>query len=661
MNSPKEVWLDLSQLRFIQQIGAGGFAVVWLAECLGTRVAVKIFCPAPRYGRSAPFFEAMFLREAALCAKQSHSNLVAYRGLARLRPGTLPGLASSSWAILSDFCDGGSLRDLLVGRALTWLLDVAAALAFLHGSSPTVIHRDVKAENQVDPSRPVMLRAKQSAVALPSEEAGTPEVAGLAAAAGHGGECQCDSSPDPHGGVGAGVQQRGERGSQQHPSQPCQQPHHHNHHHHDPALPHNSRLPVRVISSRSIGQQPPQLTTAAAGRMSTAGSSVGREKSSALPDIAESESSIVMAATGAAGGSAATAAAASFGDRLEKLSEASIGSSVAGDGSASGAGCGGSGGGDLLAPQARSLESSVFADGPHDAAGWCEAALHEMQEQQEQQRQEPPLIVMLVQPGSSFPQLAASGVMTAAGDARQGDAKEGGRGGDMAAADSGRGSTLLAAGGGSGLQPSDDGQAAAAAADALGTGPHFGVLAYEMLTGQLLIQAFFGRGGSGGGAGMQWAMQKPADYARMVSEGFRPPRPHHLSDAQWELVCRCWHQDPCERPPMAEVAAALNHMISELIEASASERLVAETLTAAAASGRWGRAAKSTAANGRTSRATPARQSGGQTARDPHSSSGGSGAAAGTAGVAGSPTPRKESTALDGSGTPACGCGCVIC
>mgnify|MGYP001807665493 CR=1 FL=1 len=54
-----------------------------------------------------------------------------------------------------------------------------------------------------------------------------------------------------------------------------------------------------------------------------------------------------------------------------------------------------------------------------------------------------------------------------------------------------------------------------------------------------------------------------------VSEGFRPPRPHHLSDAQWELVCRCWHQDPCERPPMAEVAAALNHMISELIEVRA--------------------------------------------------------------------------------------------
>ncbi|KAG2426459.1 hypothetical protein HXX76_011690 [Chlamydomonas incerta] len=308
MSSAKQVWLDLSQLRFIQQIGAGGFAVVWLAECLGTRVAVKIFCPAPRYaGRSIQFFEAMFLREAALCARQSHRNLVAYRGLARLQPGTLPGLTTASWAILTDFCDGGSLRDVLIGRAppglhspqqqqqqqqgqqqgqgqggqnpayseeqaLTWLLDVAEALAFLHASSPTVIHRDVKAENvllqweggpggggrmvakladlglhvQVDHSRPVMLRAKQSAVAPTAEEAA---LEAAAAVAGYGaGECDC-ALEMMHEGAGTAEQQQqqgGAPGSQPHSSRPCQHHHHHHHdhhrHHHHPSPSHHHHL-----------------------------------------------------------------------------------------------------------------------------------------------------------------------------------------------------------------------------------------------------------------------------------------------------------------------------------------------------------------------------------------------------------------------------------
>jgi hypothetical protein len=48
-----------------------------------------------------------------------------------------------------------------------------------------------------------------------------------------------------------------------------------------------------------------------------------------------------------------------------------------------------------------------------------------------------------------------------------------------------------------------------------------------------------------------------------VAEGFRPARGPRLSDEAWELISRCWHPDPCERPAMGEVVAQLTAMLEE--------------------------------------------------------------------------------------------------
>ncbi len=45
-----------------------------------------------------------------------------------------------------------------------------------------------------------------------------------------------------------------------------------------------------------------------------------------------------------------------------------------------------------------------------------------------------------------------------------------------------------------------------------------------------------------------------------VSEGYRPPRPPRVSAEQWALVEACWHQDPCERPAMAQVLQELGEL-----------------------------------------------------------------------------------------------------
>ena len=48
------------------------------------------------------------------------------------------------------------------------------------------------------------------------------------------------------------------------------------------------------------------------------------------------------------------------------------------------------------------------------------------------------------------------------------------------------------------------------------------------------------------------------DIASKIMDGSRPARPHEaqdlgLTDSVWDMVVRCWHQDPAQRPTMTEV------------------------------------------------------------------------------------------------------------
>ncbi|PNH12221.1 Dual specificity protein kinase shkB [Tetrabaena socialis] len=94
-----------------------------------------------------------------------------------------------------------------------------------------------------------------------------------------------------------------------------------------------------------------------------------------------------------------------------------------------------------------------------------------------------------------------------------------------------------------------------------------GVLMYELWSHKLL-QTTYTQTAKGDALGVK----SPADYARLVSGGFRPSRPPlHVSDAQWELVCRCWHSDPCERPDMVELAAELGAMLQRELEVGVAD------------------------------------------------------------------------------------------
>ncbi|KAG2483794.1 hypothetical protein HYH03_017389 [Edaphochlamys debaryana] len=85
----------------------------------------------------------------------------------------------------------------------------------------------------------------------------------------------------------------------------------------------------------------------------------------------------------------------------------------------------------------------------------------------------------------------------------------------------------------------------------------FAVVMYELLARELLIISYFNTS-----KGIKLGMHAPEDYAEMVCQGYRPPRPECLKAPRvmaeaWELVEACWHDDPVQRPSMQEVVEAL--------------------------------------------------------------------------------------------------------
>jgi serine/threonine protein kinase len=135
----------IGRYRVIEELGRGGMGIVYRGEdpVLDRPVAIKVLPPKKLVLEQAV---KRFLREARLCAKLDHPNIIKIHDI---------GEEEGIYHIVMEFINGRSLRDIIEEREsvvqvdidymLKIFLDICEALNYAH--QKRVIHRDIKPDN----------------------------------------------------------------------------------------------------------------------------------------------------------------------------------------------------------------------------------------------------------------------------------------------------------------------------------------------------------------------------------------------------------------------------------------------------------------------------------------------------------------------------------
>lgn len=109
-----------------------------------------------------PMSQALFFREAKALSSCNHRNIVHFHSLVRVPRELSLGSARSTFAIVHEYAEGGSLESLVTEQmvtphrrvyseedALLWLTDISQALSYLHARDEPIVHRDLKLKNML--------------------------------------------------------------------------------------------------------------------------------------------------------------------------------------------------------------------------------------------------------------------------------------------------------------------------------------------------------------------------------------------------------------------------------------------------------------------------------------------------------------------------------
>ena len=145
--------LSVTELSLVSQVGQTPHSTVYAGVYRGAAAMIQHVDAA----RTTERLRQRWLRQARRLARLApHANVVTYYGVAA-DPLSAPGQSShdtaGSFYIVSALCDGGTLRDHLVrtpqvteADRVTWLVDIAVAMAYLHAQSPPILHGDLCAK-----------------------------------------------------------------------------------------------------------------------------------------------------------------------------------------------------------------------------------------------------------------------------------------------------------------------------------------------------------------------------------------------------------------------------------------------------------------------------------------------------------------------------------
>lgn len=141
------IYIGLYKLNFDEEIGRGSFGNVYkgIDTKTGEEVAAKkVKCTEHDKTTNAKLFEMVKKEGEILRRLKEHKNIVKLLREVDHKSGY--------WFIM-EYCGLGDLKKYMKGHTIDMnakvriMMDVASGLAFMHGMTPPIIHRDLKVEN----------------------------------------------------------------------------------------------------------------------------------------------------------------------------------------------------------------------------------------------------------------------------------------------------------------------------------------------------------------------------------------------------------------------------------------------------------------------------------------------------------------------------------